>query len=253
MELDPVKVQQEINILQIQIQDALTKYGEKHPRVMALKANLENYRLMVENQERKQGWVPMFNGKDLTGWSQKNGTAKYEVMDGTIKGTTTINSPNSFLCSEKNYGDFELKFDVKVHDELNSGVQIRSRENEKQGGRVFGPQVEIESSGDKGAEAGYVYGEATGRGWLTPKERLIPHKKFKDGNWNSYRILAQGPRIQTWINGQPVEDLTDQPIFKSHPNGFIGLQVHGVGKRGPFTVQWRNIKIREISKKADNK
>ena len=101
--------------------------------------------------------------------------------------------------------------------------------------------------GAKGAEAGYVYGEATGRGWLTSKEELKPHKHFKDGEWNKYRIVAKGPRIQTWINGAAIADLTDEPIYKTHSKGLIGLQVHGIGtKAGPFTVQWRNIRIKEL-------
>ncbi|MEC7224317.1 MAG: DUF1080 domain-containing protein, partial [Verrucomicrobiota bacterium] len=98
-----------------------------------------------------------------------------------------------------------------------------------------------------GAEAGYVYGEATGRGWLTPKERLKPHKNFKDGEWNQYRVLAKGNRIQTWINDEMIEDLIDEEIYKSHPKGIIGLQVHGIGKKdGPFTVRLRDIKIKEL-------
>ena len=196
------------------------------------------------------GWVSLFDGKSLKGWIQKNGTAKYVVKDGTIEGTTNTGSPNSFLCTEKLYGDFELVFEVKVHDRLNSGVQIRSQtkpvgDNSKaKFGRVNGPQVEIESGP---AEAGYVYGEATGRGWLTPKERLKKHDHFKNGKWNKYRIVAKGPRIQTWINGQAIEDLTDEPIFKTHPKGFIGLQVHGIPKnQGPYSVAWRNIKIKEL-------
>jgi hypothetical protein len=199
----------------------------------------------------EEGWESLFDGKTLNGWVQKNGTASYRVEDGAIVGKTTEGSPNSFLCTEKEYGDFELEFEVKVHDSLNSGVQIRSKTKDKPGsddpGRVYGPQVEIEASGKNGAEAGYVYGEATGRGWLTPKERLIPHKKFKDGEWNAYRILAKGPRIQTWINGEPVEDLTDEPIYGTHPKGFIGLQVHGIGSgQGPYEVAWRNLRLREL-------
>ncbi|MEZ6119468.1 MAG: DUF1080 domain-containing protein [Pirellulaceae bacterium] len=198
-------------------------------------------------------WVSLFDGKSLDGWIQKNGTAKYDVVDGTIHGTTNEGSPNSFLCSEKEYGDFELEFEVKVHDRLNSGVQIRSKTKEaadgEKFGRVFGPQVEIEASGDNGAEAGYVYGEATGRGWLTPEDRLKPHKYFKDGQWNQYRVVAKGNRIQTWINGQMIEDLTDDEIYKTHPSGFIGLQVHGIGRgEGPYDVSWQNIRIKEIEK-----
>lgn len=200
------------------------------------------------------GWVSLFDGETLNGWTQKNGTATYKVVDGTIQGTTQEGSPNSFLCSDKDYGDFELEFEVNVDSGLNSGVQIRSRPKDKttgegkndQAGRVFGPQVELESSGEKGAEAGYVYGEATGRGWLTPEERLIPHKHYKDGEWNKIRVVAEGPRIRTWINGQPIEDLTDEEIFETHPRGFLGLQVHGIRPGlGPYQVAWRNIRIKE--------
>ena len=121
------------------------------------------------------------------------------------------------------------------------------KEKNNQAGRVYGPQVEIESSGAKGAEAGYVYGEATGLGWLTPPDKLKPHKTFKDGEWNHYRVVAKGPLIQTWINGQPIEDITHEEIYKSFPAGFIGLQVHGVKKGlGPFEVRWRNIRIEEL-------
>lgn len=200
-----------------------------------------------------KGWIELFDGKTLNGWVRKNGTATYRVEDGAIVGRTMEGSPNSFLCTEKDYGDFELEFDVKVDDGLNSGVQIRSQTKDTPTGRVNGPQVEIESGP---AEAGYIYGEATGRGWLTPKERLIPHKHMKSGEWNHFRVVAQGPRIQTWINGQPIEDLTDEEIYKTHPKGFIGLQVHGIKKgTGPYEVRWRNIRIRikELTDDSSNK
>ncbi len=203
--------------------------------------------------DHHEGWVNMFNGKSLAGWTQKNGYATYKVVDGAIMGTTAEGSPNSFLCSVKEYGDFEFEFEVKVSNELNSGVQIRSQTKAGKDntvyntGRVNGPQVEIEASGAKGAEAGYVYGEATGRGWLTPPERLVPHKHFKDGKWNKYRIVAKGPRIQTFINDQKIEDITDKEIFATHAKGFIGLQVHGVRKGSvPYHVMWRNLRIKEI-------
>ena len=70
-------------------------------------------------------WVSMFDGESLDGWTQINGTAEYEVQEGVIIGTTVEGSPNSFLCTEKTYIDFELEFDVQVDSRLNSGVQIR--------------------------------------------------------------------------------------------------------------------------------
>jgi len=196
-------------------------------------------------------WKSLFDGKTLKGWTQKNGTAKYEVVQGTIHGTTNEGSPNSFLCTNKEYGDFELEFEVKVHNKLNSGVQIRSQtkkpKNGEKFGRVNGPQCEIEASLANGAESGYIYGEATGRGWLTPKDKLIPHKYFKDGQWNKYRIVAKGNHIQSWINGHQIADLTDEAIYKTHPKGFIGLQVHGVAKgSGPYDVSWRNLRLKSL-------
>jgi hypothetical protein len=195
-------------------------------------------------------WVTLFDGETLNGWIQKNGTATYRVEDGTIVGQTTPGSPNSFLCTEGEYGDFELEFEVKLlNNELNSGVQIRSKTAEPEGGeefgRVNGPQVEIEASGADGTQSGLIYGEACG-GWMSADAEAKHFKAFKDGEWNSYRIVAKGPRIQTWINGEPIEDLVDDEKFASHPKGFIGLQVHGVGDKGPFEVAWRNIRIKVL-------
>jgi hypothetical protein len=201
------------------------------------------------------GWVALFDGQTLDGWTQKNGTASYRVENETIVGRTEQGSPNSFLCTDREYGDFELTFDVQVDRQLNSGVQIRSKTKEptaqersrNQVGRVYGPQVEIEAGNDQGSTAGYVYGEATGRGWLTPDQRRKLHPHFRDGEWNSYRIIATGPRIQTFLNGQPIEDLTDEAIYQTHPRGFIGLQVHAIGADAPpMKVAWRNIRLREL-------
>lgn len=195
-------------------------------------------------------WKSLFNGKNLDGWIQKNGWATYRVEDGMIIGRTARLSPNSFLCTTEEYGDFELVFEVKLLDnELNSGVQIRSKTREpglfRKFGRVNGPQVEIEASGDDGAEAGYLYAEAAG-GWMTTDGKRTPHKTFKDGEWNNYRVVAKGPRIQVWINGKKISNLVDEDMYESHPKGFIGLQVHSVGFGGPYEVAWRNIKIREL-------
>ena len=202
--------------------------------------------LFAQEKEAQIDWISLFDGKTLDGWVQKNGKANYEVKDGAIVGTSVKNSANSFLCSEKNYGDFELEFEVKVDPQLNSGVMIRAQtKGGTNDGRVNGPQVEIEASGKDGAESGYLYGEAIG-GWMTSKEDLKAHKFFKDGEWNKFRILAKGSRIQTWINGTQISDLTDEKVFKSHPRGFLGLQVHAVGARGPYQVAWKNLRLREV-------
>ncbi len=190
------------------------------------------------------GFVDLFNGKNLDGWSQRNGTATYRVEDNTIVGRTSEGSPNSFLCSDKLYGDFELSFEVKVDARLNSGVQIRSQSvGDSPEGRVNGPQVEISLDG----MAGYVYGEAAG-GWMTPDNDRKPHQHFQDGEWNAYRVVAYGNTIQTWINGHQISDLTHEERYQTHPKGFIGLQVHSIGAgQGPFEVRWRNLKLRDLT------
>ena len=194
----------------------------------------------------KDKYTPIFDGKTLKGWTQRNGTATYRVENNAIVGKTKEGSPNSFLCTDKLYGNFDLKFEVKVDNGLNSGVQIRSQTKDGPKGRVNGPQVEIEMSGKNGAESGYIYGEAAG-GWMTPADKRKPHKHFKDGEWNAYRVVAKDARIQVWINGVQISDLVDKEKLKSHPKGFIGLQVHGIRKgSGPFEVSWRNLGIIEL-------
>ncbi|QEG40034.1 3-keto-disaccharide hydrolase [Roseimaritima ulvae] len=197
----------------------------------------------VVAQAEDAEFVNLFNGSNLDGWTQRNGTATYRVEGDSIVGRTAEGSPNSFLCTDKLYGDFELTFDVKVDSRLNSGVQIRSQTKDgKPNGRVNGPQVEISLDG----MAGYVYGEAAG-GWMTPASDREAHKHFKDGEWNSYRVIAKGNKIQTWINGTQISDLTHDERYQSHPKGFIGLQVHGIGRgQGPYEVRWRNLKLREL-------
>ncbi len=182
-------------------------------------------------------WVDLFNGKNLKGWTQKNGTAKYEVKNGTILGTTVKGSPNSFLCTEKLYGDFALDFEVKVDTRLNSGVQIRSNSfKEYRDYRVFGYQVEISTNGN----AGFIYDEAR-RKWLSmDRTDEAARAAFKDGQWNKYNVVCKGDSIKTWINGVPVAKVVDAMTKL----GFIGLQVHGFKGDTPASVQWRNIHIK---------
>lgn len=191
------------------------------------------------------GWTHLFPGENFEGWSKHGGAATYELQDSTIIGTSVRNSENTFLCTNETYGDFELRFETRVHDSLNSGVQIRSRVRADDD-RVYGPQVEIEASLEEGAEAGYIYGEGMGIGWITPDDSLEPTMVFQDGLWNQYRILADGSRIQTWVNGRQISDLTAEEIYQDHREGRICLQVHGVGDEGPYDVAWRNIQTREL-------
>jgi hypothetical protein len=192
------------------------------------------------------GFVPLFDGKTLNGWIKRGGKAKYAVEDGMIVGTSAPNSANSFLCTEKNYGNFILELDFKGDPGLNSGVQIRSESRKEKGlenGRAFGYQVEIDPS--ERAWSGGIYDEGR-RGWLQKLEKNeAARKAYKKNGWNHYRIEAIGDSIKTWINGVPAADLKDSMT----PTGFIALQVHGVGKKTePLKICFKNIRIKELPK-----
>jgi len=200
----------------------------------------------LQAQKSKGGWVDLFNGKDLTGWKQLNGQAKYEVKDGAIVGTSVMGTPNSFLTTEKDYGDFILELDVKVDNKLNSGIQIRSLSKpEYMNGRVHGYQVEIDPS-DRAYSAG-IYDEAR-RGWLYPLDLNPEGKKaFKRDAWNKYRIEAIGNSIRTFLNGVPVAHVVDDMT----PAGFICLQVHAIGSKEMegTQVSWRSVRIKTTNLK----
>jgi hypothetical protein len=204
--------------------------------------------------DKDDGWVSLFNGKNLDGWVQRGGKAKYRAEDNQIIGTTVPNEPNAFLCTKKDYANFILELEFKVHAKLNSGVQIRSECFDKDktlelngktikvpAGRVHGYQVEIDAS-DR-LWSGGIHDEAR-RGWLGGWVNLDATKKaFKQGDWNKFKIECKGESIKTWLNGVPAADLKDAVT----PTGFIGLQVHGVGKLAePLEVRFRNLRIKEL-------
>ncbi|ARA91992.1 hypothetical protein AWN76_001625 [Rhodothermaceae bacterium RA] len=192
-------------------------------------------------QDDANGWTMLFNGENLDGWIQRNGEAEYRVENGTIVGISKLNTPNSFLCTEQNYSDFILEYDVMVDPRLNSGVQIRSLSTpEYRNGRVHGYQVELDPS--PRAYTGGIYDEAR-RGWLYPLSRNPEGQAaFRQGEWNTIRVEAIGPTIRTWVNGQMAANLVDDMTAE----GFIALQVHSIGRpeQEGTTVRWRNIRIK---------
>ncbi|MFO0909014.1 MAG: DUF1080 domain-containing protein [Isosphaeraceae bacterium] len=194
------------------------------------------------------GWTALFDGTSLDGWTVRGGTATYKVEDGTILGTTAVGSPNTFLC-KGNFTDFVFECEVKCDPALNSGIQVRSHVYSKddpdpararRAGVVYGPQCEIARK-ETGTAARF-YDEGRRGKWLAeidPKAATA----FNDDGWNRYRIVVQGNRYRSWINGVAASDFTDD-VDKE---GFIGLQVHGIARdQGPFQVRWRNVRIKEL-------
>ena len=191
----------------------------------------------VSGQEQ---WESLFNGRNLRGWKKLNGTAAYVVRDGAIIGISKSNTPNTFLATEKMYGDFILELEYRLDEGLNSGIQFRSNSlKDFRDGRVHGYQYEMETS--PRAWSGGIYDEAR-RGWLYPLDKNPSAKTaFKLGEWNKVRIEAIGNSIRTWLNDVPCADI----LCDMTPSGFIALQVHSIrdntleGKE----IAWRNIRI----------
>lgn len=203
------------------------------------------------------GWQTWF--ADGLGDAQiVSGTATYKAENGVLTGTTVDGSPNTFLVKGP-FKDFELQFEVKVDDALNSGVQVRSKlakegdpapEGSKSGkplpaGRLYGPQCEIAVNGT----AGDFYDEARRGTWwslLTGTEAVrseAAKAAFKKGEWNHYRIVVKGDHYQSFVNGVKTADFK-QP---GDPEGHIGFQVHGIKKgTGPYQVQWRAVKFKTL-------
>ncbi|WP_432714552.1 3-keto-disaccharide hydrolase [Pedobacter sp.] len=193
-----------------------------------------------------KNWNSLFNGKDLSGWKQLNGKAKYQVSNKEIIGTTVANTPNSFLVTDKEYGDFILELELKADTSMNSGIQFRSLSKEEyQNGRVHGYQVEVDPSTRQWS--GGLYDESR-RGWLYPLE-LNPSAKtaYKKTEWNKYRIECIGNTIRTWVNGVATAHLIDAET----PKGFIALQVHSINKadQAGKEIHWRNIRIQTTNLK----
>ncbi len=196
---------------------------------------------------------PLFDGKSLTGWVQRGGKAKYEVADGCIVGSTVTGTPNSFLCTEKNHGDFILELEVKGDARLNSGIQVRSecfdretsvehgtRQLKIPAGRVHGYQVEVDPSPTRRWSGG-LYDEGR-RGWLFPLDKnKEAGAAYNIGEWNKYRIECVGDSLRTWVNGVPAADLVDSMTL----TGLIGLQVHG-SKQADLQVRWRNLRLQDL-------
>ncbi|MBL8764868.1 MAG: DUF1080 domain-containing protein [Phycisphaerae bacterium] len=181
-----------------------------------------------------------------SGWAVRGGAATFRLDAGEVVGTSRAGTGNTFLMTEREFGDFELLMEFKQDPGLNSGVQIRSGVTggfENRSGTIRGPQVELDPSAR--AYTGGLYDESR-RGWL---HRLIDapyaRRAYRPGDWNRLRVTAEGPVVRTWINGVPAASIFDA----MDERGRIGLQVHGVGEADAMMeVRFRDVRVRELNR-----
>jgi hypothetical protein len=228
----------------------------------------------------QKNWTELFNGKDLTGWTQKTGNATYSVEGGYSEGESCIvgtmhtpgNGTNSFLFTTKNYDNFILEMDFKADPRVNSGLQFRSAYADKkesfQGkdktytvreGYVYGYQVEIDTDLKGKTFTGGIYDEQRRGVYLDPDDgQNGPHGKTftewnrkitKPNDWNHLRVLAVGDHIKTYLNGVLRADLHDSMSM----SGFFGLQVHSSKEESAngAQVRFKNITIAPATQADD--
>lgn len=201
--------------------------------------------------QTKAGYTNLFNGKDLSGWKKLAGNADYKVENGGITGTAVLNSGNTFLVTEKEYGDFVLELDAKTESTLtNSGIQTRSHYDPAgRGGKglVYGRQCEIDPSDRKWT--GGIYDEGR-RDWLYPMDlNAAAQSAWKNGEFNHIKIECIGNTTKTWINGVATAYVVDTVDTK----GFIGLQVHAIDneKQAGKKIWFKNVQIKTTNLKPE--
>lgn len=218
---------------------------------------------------QEEGWKDLFDGTTLTGWKVLNQDwahpdtkPDFYVENNMIVCNTIMGNDGGYLITEKSYSDFILELDVKIDTSLNSGVQCRGRLWEKdtssiyiagdpngtkhdskwKAGDAWGYQIEVDPA--PRAWSGGLY-EPCNRGWLVTLKGNEPARKaFKPMDWNHFKIIMKGNKIQTWVNDVPIVDTTDDLTS----SGFIGLQFHGAYREWQTGKKslWKNIRIKEI-------
>lgn len=157
------------------------------------------------------GWIELFIGEDLKGWHILNRTAEFKVENGIIIGICALNKPNTFLVTQKNFGDFILTYEAKENDRLNSGVQFRTNSlSEYHNGRVHGCQAELDAT--PRAWSGWIYDEALKKWFYSLECNPKAKSAFKNEEWNKVTVEAIGNHIRVLLNDVPTADIIDNMI-----------------------------------------
>ena len=184
-----------------------------------------------------EDWVSLFNGKDLSGWTEI-GKEKWSVEGNTIHGQG-ITKDYGYLRTEKNYKDFHLSLRFKCEGDGNSGVFFRVEFKPGTADVTQGPQFEIDCTVNK--HTGGIYD--VGRQWIVwpaPENETV----VRQDDWNDYQLKVEGNRYVARLNGVLMVDFTD-PKPKAQDGG-IALQLHS-GGRG--NMRFKDIYVRDLSRR----
>ena len=194
-----------------------------------------------------EGFVSLYNGKDLSNWTARGGYCTFEARADRIVGTCVKGSPSTYLSTARaDYSDFIFTAELKWVIDGNSGIMFRAQYEPKQPyDRVIGPQCEMEGFAPKlnrqRGWSGGIYGQGYAA-WIYPlwlEAHSAVRQALKKDTWNRVTIVADKGTVKTWVNGIPAAHWVDDQFLE----GFFGLQVHS-GKKGE--VHFRNIKVKEL-------
>ncbi len=198
---------------------------------------------MAGELAKEEGFVPVFDGKTLNGWSHHNepghgGGARWEVRDGAIAGVQEWPEAWGMLATKQAFGDFELRLEVKAEWPIDSGILVRATGE----GRGYEVSLHCRPDGDVGGLAGARTDapQAAARDWA---------KAWKKGEWNELRVVVRGrpPTIQTWLNGTAMAELKDDAKrVRVGDSGRIGLEIHGSREAFGNRILFRNLRILEL-------
>lgn len=182
------------------------------------------------------GWISLFNGKDLTGW--KGDPNIWRVVDGAIQGKVDKIGYNTFLVHDHSFSDFVLELKWILPKGGNSGIQYRSKVTDPAKWVVGGYQADI-----GGGYWGILY-EERGRGILVKPVKEV-EKTVKFDDWNTYVVTAEGSKVKHVVNGVTTVDWDDTDEKKRAAEGVLALQYHAPGN---FEIKYKDIRIKPIKK-----
>ena len=197
-------------------------------------------------KDKEEGFVPLFDGKSLEGWRAANAPGHgsgglWSVKNGAIDAVQQSPGAWSMLATAKEYGDFELRLEVRTDWPIDAGVLLRTTME----AHAYAIPIQSRPDGDVGGIALSKIGDfqVPAKDWK---------KAWKKDGWNEVRILVKGnpPEIRTWINGMPMaESKVELKDARVGPAGHVALEIRGPENCFYNHVAFRNIRILERDKK----
>jgi thiamine biosynthesis lipoprotein len=197
-----------------------------------------------EEEGDGEGWVTLFDGSSLEGWTttggRYDGPAIWTIEDGALTGRTDDQGHGGLIYTERSYSSFEIEFDCHMDYPFDSGVFVRMRPPSS---GLKGAQVTLDHR--PGGEIGAIYAD----GFL--EHNTAGEQAYNRGEWNRVKVRCTGFdfRLQTWINGVQIGDYQLPPNTPGYaPSGLVGLQVHGADPElKDHAARFKNVRIRELS------